>query len=150
MLSGMPRARNPRKMKAAIYARVSTADQRYEMQLTELREYVARQGWDAVEYTEKASSVKQRPEFDRLMDDARLKRFDVVVVWKVDRFGRSLQSFLRHVLELDGYGVRFVAVTQSIDTGQRNPMAKFILGLFGLLAEFEREMIVERTKAGVA
>lgn len=137
-------------MKAAIYARVSKEQQKYEMQLTELREYCQRQAWDVVEYTEKESSVKRRPEFERLMDDARLKRFDIVVVWKIDRFGRSLQDFLRNVVLLDSFGVRFVAVTQSIDTNKRDPMAKFILGLFGLLAEFERDMIVERTRAGVA
>jgi putative DNA-invertase from lambdoid prophage Rac len=138
------------KMKAAIYARVSTEDQKYELQLTELREYCQRQAWDRVEYTEKASSVKRRPEFERLMADARLKKFDVVIVWKVDRFGRSIQDFLKNVLTLDSFGIRFLAVTQSIDTNKKDPMSKFVLGLFGLLAEFEHDMIVERTLAGVA
>ena len=137
-------------MTAAIYARVSTEDQKYEMQLTELREYCQRQGWQTVEYMEKASAVKRRPEFERLLADARLKRFDIVTVWKVDRFGRSLQDFLRNVLLLDSLGIRFVALTQSIDTNKRDPMAKFILGLFALLAEFERDLIIERVKAGVA
>jgi putative DNA-invertase from lambdoid prophage Rac len=137
-------------MIAAIYARVSTKKQEYEMQLTELREYAKRMDWQTVEYSEKASSVKRRPEFERLMNDARLRKFQVVLVWKVDRFGRSLQDFLRNVLLLDSFGVRFVSTTQSIDTDKRDPMAKFILGLFGLLAEFERGMIVERVKAGVA
>ncbi len=137
-------------MTAAIYARVSTKRQEYEMQLTELREYAARAGWEIVEYTEKVSSVKHRPEFERLMADARLRRFQTVLVWKVDRFGRSLKDFLSNVLLLDSFGVRFIATTQSIDTDKHDPMAKFVLGLFGLLAEFERGMIVERVKAGVA
>jgi putative DNA-invertase from lambdoid prophage Rac len=137
-------------MLAAIYARVSTKKQEYEMQLTELREYASRMGWETVEYSEKASSVKRRPEFERLLEDARLKRFAVVLVWKVDRFGRSLQDFLKNVLTLDSYGVRFISVTQSIDTDRRDPMAKFVLGLFGLLAEFERGMIIERVNAGIA
>src|ERR1700693_157548 len=102
-------------IKAAIYARVSTKHQEYEMQLTELRDYATRAGWDAVEYTEKASSVKHRPEFERLMEDARLRKFQIVLVWKVDRFGRSLQDFLRNVLLLDAFGVRFISATQAID-----------------------------------
>ena len=137
-------------MRAAIYARVSTKRQEYEMQMRELRDYAARQGWEPVEYSEKASSVKLRPEFERLMKDARAKKFGVVLVWKVDRFGRSLQDFLRSVLELDAAGVRFISITQSIDTNQKDPMSKFVLGLFGLLAQFEREMTVERVRAGVA
>jgi DNA invertase Pin-like site-specific DNA recombinase len=137
-------------IRVAIYARVSTKQQEYEMQLTELRAYALRAGWDVVEYTEKASSVKHRPEFERMMEDARLRKFQIVLVWKVDRFGRSLQDFLRNVLLLDSFGVRFIAATQAIDTDKRDPMAKFVLGLFGLLAEFERGMIVERTRAAVA
>jgi len=134
----------------AIYARVSTKRQEYEMQLTELRAYAERAGWETIEYTEKVSSVKHRPEFERLMEDARLRKFQIVLVWKVDRFGRSLKDFLNNVLLLDSFGIRFISATQAIDTNKHDPMAKFVLGLFGLLAEFEHGMIVERVKAGVA
>jgi DNA invertase Pin-like site-specific DNA recombinase len=108
---------------AAIYARVSTADQHCEMQLTELREYAARIRWKTAEYVEYASGKagSKRPELDRLMEDARLRKVDVVVVWKLDRFGRSVQEFLDRVVRLDQSGVRFIAVTQGIDTDKNSP-----------------------------
>jgi DNA invertase Pin-like site-specific DNA recombinase len=135
---------------AAIYVRVSTQDQKHDMQLTELRGYVARMGWTAVEYAEKQSSVKHRPVLERLMADARLRKFDVVVVWKLDRFARSMKQFVSNVLELDQAGVRFVAPNQGIDTDKQNPLGKFIMHILAAFAELERDMIVERVRAGVA
>lgn len=139
-------------MIAAIYARVSTADQKCDLQLTELRGYAERSNWEAVEYVDQGVSgtKRSRPALDRLMHDARMKKFAVVLVWKLDRFGRSLQHLVENVQTLDQAGVRFVAVTQSIDTDQRSPMGKFLLHLFAAFAEFERDLIVERVKAGVA
>lgn len=136
-------------MKCAIYARVSTDEQKNDMQLTELRAYAVRMGWETVEYKEKESSVKKRPVLNQLMADAKLKRFDVVIVWKIDRFARSMRQFIDLVLNLDNYGVRFVSATQNIDTSQRDPMSRFVLQLFSSLAELERGIIVERVKAGV-
>lgn len=139
-------------LKAAIYARVSTQDQNCEMQVRELREYAARRGWDVVaEYVDTgwSGAKASRPELDRLMKDARQRRFDAVLVWKLDRWGRSLVNSLQSVQELASKGVRFIAVTQNIDTDQSNPMSRFMLHIFGAFAEFEREIIRERTLAGI-
>jgi putative DNA-invertase from lambdoid prophage Rac len=139
-------------MNAAIYARVSTDDQRCDAQLAELRAYVARMGWSAAaEYVETASGKAgaKRPALDRLLADARLRKFDAVLVWKLDRFGRSLQHMIENVSALDRAGVRFIAVTQNIDTDARSPMGNFMMHIFGAFAEFERSLIVERVHAGV-
>jgi putative DNA-invertase from lambdoid prophage Rac len=137
-------------MTAAIYVRVSTGHQHDELQFTDLREYVARMGWDILEYAEKASSVRKRPELARLMADAKLRRFDAVIVWKLDRFARSLPDLLNNVRSLDAAGIRFMCLTQNIDTDQRNPVSRLTLSILGAVAEFERDIIVERVKAGVA
>lgn len=139
-------------MKAAIYARVSTVTQKTDMQLDECRRFVEiSQGWEFVEYLETESSVKQRPVLDRMMADARLRKFDVVVVWKLDRIARSMKQFIDIVLELDRHGVRFLSVTQRmIDSDQKDPMGVFLRNLFAALAELERGIIVERVKSGVA
>jgi putative DNA-invertase from lambdoid prophage Rac len=139
-------------MIAALYARVSTADQNCEMQLRELREYLDRRGWESAgEYVDTGYSGAKasRPELDRLMKDARRRRFDAVVVWKLDRWGRSLTHLVQSLQELTGVGVRFIAMTQNIDTDESNPMARLLLHLMGAFAEFERSMIQERTVAGV-
>jgi len=121
------------------------------MQLTELRAYVARMpGWTATEYLEVESSVKRRPVFERMMADARAKRIDIVLVWAIDRFARSMKQFVATVLELDAAGVALRSVTQNISSDQRDPMGQFVLGLFGLLAELERGIIVARVRAGIA
>jgi DNA invertase Pin-like site-specific DNA recombinase len=139
-------------MKAAIYARVSTQDQHCAMQLTELRSYVERMGWDAVEYIEKASGKAgaKRPELERLMADATSRKVDIVLVWKLDRFGRSVQEFVDRVLQLDRAGVRFIAATQGIDTDKSSPAGKLLMHILAAIAEFERDLIRERVKAGVA
>ena|ERR1700710_1445902 len=138
-------------MRVAVYARVSAVHQDLEIQLAALRDYVMRQGWDAIEYSEKLSGKegKKRPELERLIADAQNKRFDVVVVWKMDRFGRSLLDALQNVETLGAYGVRFLVTTMpSIDTDDRSPMGKFILQMMGAFAELERAFIVERTHGG--
>jgi DNA invertase Pin-like site-specific DNA recombinase len=135
---------------AAIYARVSTTDQKNDMQFTELRGYIERMGWDRVEYAEKASSVKKRPVLEKMLADARLRKFDIVVVWKIDRFARSMKQFTDNVLLLDQYGIRFVAPTQGIDTDKQSPTGRFLMQILAAFAELERNMIVERVRAGVA
>jgi putative DNA-invertase from lambdoid prophage Rac len=107
-------------------------------------------GWAVVEYAEKASSVKLRPVLERMMADARLRKFDILLVWKLDRFGRSLTQLVTNIQTLDSLGIRFIAVTQGLDTDQRNPMNKLMLHMIGAFAEFERSIIVERVKGGVA
>jgi putative DNA-invertase from lambdoid prophage Rac len=146
------RARATSCVRAAVYARVSTADQNCEMQLRELRDYCQRRGWEiAGEYVDTgwSGAKASRPELDRLMNDARQHRFDAVMVWKLDRWGRSLIQSLQSVQELASMGVRFIATTQNIDTDESNPMSRFMLQIFGAFGEFEREMIRERTVAGV-
>lgn len=140
------------KPTAAIYARVSTDDQNPQMQLSEVRSYAKRQGWKVVEYVDKGISgtKRSRPGLDACMEAARLKKVDVVLVWKLDRFGRSLSNLIENILLLDSYGVRFVAVTQGIDTDSKNPTSRLLLHILGAIAEFERSMIVERVKSGMA
>jgi putative DNA-invertase from lambdoid prophage Rac len=137
-------------MTAAIYVRVSTVDQNDALQLVELRDFCKRMGWQAVEYAEKMSSVKKRPVLNQLMADARLRKFDVVLVWKLDRFARSLAQLTANIQALDSAGVRFIAMTQSIDTDKNNPVSRLIMHMLGAVAEFERSLIIERVKAGVA
>lgn len=137
-------------MRAALYARVSTKDQNCALQLTDLRRYAERMNWDATEYVEKASSVKKRPVFDRMIADARAGRIDVVVVWRIDRFARSMKDFVTTTLELAAWRVRLVSTQENVDSGNENPFAQFMLKLLALLAELERNIIVERVNAGVA
>jgi putative DNA-invertase from lambdoid prophage Rac len=139
-------------MIVALYARVSTSDQSCEMQLRELRQYVQRQRFQIfVEYVDTGFSgaASSRPQLDRLLQDARLHRFDAVLVWKLDRWGRSVAHCVRSIQELVSVGVRFLSPTESIDTGAESPMSKFLLHLFAAFAEMEREIIRERVRAGV-
>src|SRR3954464_5455293 len=106
-------------MRVAIYARVSTTDQNCDMQLRELREYVTRRGWEiAAEYVDTgwSGAKAQRPELLKLMKDAREHRFDCVVVWKIDRFSRSMLHLNQQLADLTTWGIRFIAMTQNIDT----------------------------------
>lgn len=139
-----------RQITAALYVRVSTQEQNTDRQTTELREYATRMGWNIVEYAEKRSSVKKRPELDRLMEDARLRKFDVVLCLAMDRFGRSLKQLINNIETLDSYGVRFIALTQGIDTDKKNPIGTLLMQLFAAFAQFERAIIVERVRSGVA
>jgi putative DNA-invertase from lambdoid prophage Rac len=139
-------------VRAAIYARVSTIDQNCEMQLAELREYVLRHGWENVgEYVDTgwSGAKASRPEFDRLMGDAGKRRFDVVLCWKLDRFGRSLLNCKTALQQLQAHGIRFIATSQNIDTDESNPASRFLLHMLMAAAEFERELIRERAMAGL-
>jgi DNA invertase Pin-like site-specific DNA recombinase len=138
-------------MKAAIYARVSTSDQHNEIQIRELKEYISRRGWELADvYEDEMSGAKtRRPGLDRLMEDARLHRFDVIVVWKLDRFGRSVIDLVSRLRDLESYGVRFVAASQGIDTDASNPTSRLLTHILAAVAEFERELIKERVSAGL-
>ncbi len=136
----------------AIYARVSTSDQSCEMQLHELRQYVAKRGWEVFqEYVDTGFSgaAACRPRLDQLLHDARLRKFEAVLVWKLDRWGRSVAHCVRSIQELVSLGIRFLSPTESIDTGADSPMSKFLLHLFAAFAEMERGIIRERVQAGV-
>jgi len=114
-------------MKAAIYARVSKSDQHNEIQIRELKEYISRRGFElAGVYEDEIGAKTRRPGLDRLMEDARLHRFDVIVVWKLDRFGRSVIDLVGRLHDLESYGVRFVAASQGIDTDASNPTSRLL------------------------
>jgi DNA invertase Pin-like site-specific DNA recombinase len=132
---------------------VSTGEQNPELQLRELRDYAERRGFVVRrEYVDQASGdVRRRqraPEFDALMADARQRRFDCVLVWKYDRFARSLGALIAALQEFRDLGVDFISHTQAIDT--TTPMGRLFFHVIGSFAEFEREVIVERVRAGLA
>ena len=135
----------------AFYARVSTTDQDASMQLTELKDHAKRMRWKTVIFCETASgkSGAERPQLEKLMEAARLRQIDAVCVWKLDRFGRSLQEFVERVQTLDKYGIRFIALTQGIDTDRASPAGTLLMHILAAMAEFERELMKERTKAGI-
>jgi putative DNA-invertase from lambdoid prophage Rac len=139
-------------MRCALYARVSTTDQNCEMQLRELREYIARRDWKSGgEYIDTGFSGAKasRPALDKLMADAAQHKFDCVAVWKIDRFGRSVLHLNQQLAALTSYGVRFIATSQSLDTDEKNPTSRLLLQILASVAEFEREMIRERTLSGI-
>lgn len=138
-------------MRAAIYVRVSTADQNCELQIRELREYADRSGWEILEtYQDVISGAKpSRPGLNRLMTHASAKKFDCLLVWKLDRFGRSLVDCLNNIKTLGENGIRFIATTQGLDTDLNNPASRFLLHVLGAAAEFERSLIRERAQAGM-
>ena len=96
-----------------------------------------------------SGAKSSRPQLDKLMRDARAHRFDCILVWKVDRFGRSVSNLLENLKLLETYGVRFMAVSQSVDTDQASPTSKLIMLILAAVAEFERSMIAERVVAGL-
>jgi len=135
--------------RAAIYARVSTGEQTPENQLIRLRELAARAGYEVVgEYVETVSGASQsRPELDRMMKDAARRRFDVLLAWDVSRLGRSLTQLVGLFEALRALGVDLILEQQGVDTS--TPAGRALLGMAAVFAEFERAMIVERTKAGM-
>jgi putative DNA-invertase from lambdoid prophage Rac len=138
-------------MKAAIYARVSTADQQNAIQIRELTEYIQRRGLElSGVYQDTMSGAKySRPGLDKLMSDARQRRFDAVLVWKLDRFGRSLVHCVSGIQELSSLGIRFIATSQGLDTDESNPASKLLMHILAAVAQFERELIRERVSAGI-
>ncbi len=138
-------------VRAAIYARVSTLNgQSPEMQLAELRDYCRRRGWElAGEYVDVgiSGSREKRPELDRLMADAHRRRFDAVVVWKFDRFARSVSHLLRALEHFRALGIEFVSLSEQVDTS--TPTGKMVFTVLGAVAELERSLIAERVRAGL-
>jgi len=123
------------------------------MQLSELREYADRAGWQiAHEYIDQgySGSKADRPALMELMRDANMKRFAAVVVWKLDRFGRSVSQLVQNVRRLDELNVRFLVPSQSIDTDQKSPTGRLMMHILAAMAEFERDLIRERVNAGLA
>ena len=139
-------------MRAAIYARVSTTNHGQDpaMQTRELREYCERRGWSvAGEYVDAgvSGSKDSRPELNRLMNDAAKRRFDVVAVWRFDRFARSTSHLLRALEQFRALGIDFVSFSENVDTS--TPTGKMVFTVLGAVAELERSLIVERVRAGL-
>jgi len=138
-------------VKTALYARVSTNNgQDPEMQLRELREYCKRRDWQVVrEYIDLgiSGSKEKRPELDRLLADAHLRYFDAVVVWRFDRFARSVSHLLRALENFRSLGIEFVSLSEQVDTS--TPTGKMIFTVLGAVAELERSLIAERVRAGL-
>lgn len=137
--------------RVALYARVSTLNnQDPEMQLAELREYAERRGWEIVEeFTDQGVSgcKESRPALNRLMSDACRRRFDAILVWKIDRFGRSLKHLVNALAELAALGVSFVSLRDNLDLS--TPSGRLMFQIIGAMAEFERALIQERVRAGL-
>ena len=138
-------------MRVGLYARVSTTNgQSPEMQLAELREYSARRGWEIFrEYVDQgvSGSKESRPELNRLMADAHHRHFDIVLCWKVDRFGRSLRHLVNALADLDSYGIAFVSLRDNLDLS--TPSGRLMFQIIAAMAEFERSLIQERVRAGL-
>ena len=138
--------------RVAIYARISTSNhgQDVSMQTRELRDYCERRGWTvAGEYVDAGISgaKDRRPELDRLMADAHKRRFDVVAVWKFDRFARSVSHLLRALDTFRILGIEFVSLSESLDTA--TPAGRMVFTVLGAVAELERSLIAERVWAGL-
>jgi len=137
-------------VKAGIYARVSTLDQEPDNQLHDLRRYVEARGWSAVEYVDHGISGAKdsRPALNRMLADARRRKLDVVICWRLDRLGRSLRHLVGLLDELQTLGVAFVSLAEGIDA--TTPAGRLQMHILAAIAQFERERIVERVKAGLA
>jgi DNA invertase Pin-like site-specific DNA recombinase len=136
--------------RVALYGRVSTVvGQNVEMQLCELREFAARRGWQvAGEYVDHVSGAREsRPALNRLMTDAHRRKFDGVLVWKLDRFGRSLRHLVNAIAEFEAIGVAFISLRDNLDLG--TPAGRLMFQIIGAMAEFERALIQERVRAGL-
>lgn len=136
-------------MRVALYTRVSTGQQSPEMQRRELLAYCERRGWEiAAEYSDVMSGGKDsRPALDRMLSDARRRKFDVIVCWKLDRIGRSLKHLLNLLSELEAVGVALVSYSDSLDLS--TPQGRLMFQIIGAMAEFERSLIRERVLCGL-
>lgn len=134
----------------ALYARVSTLDQHAGMQLEELRRFATKRFDEAIEYVDEGVSgiQRRRPALDRLLADARKRRFDVVLAWKFDRFARSLKHLIDALEEFRSLGIDFISLTEGIDT--TTPSGQLLFHVVGAVAQFERDLISEHVCAGLA
>jgi DNA invertase Pin-like site-specific DNA recombinase len=135
--------------RAALYLRVSTIDQHPETQLHDLRGLAAQRGFEIVqEYTDKISGAKaKRPGLDQLLVDARRGKFDILIVWAFDRLARSVRHLLEVLDELNHLKMEFISFRENIDTG--GPLGRALIVIIGAIAELERNLIIERVKAGM-
>ena len=144
------RRKPPKMFRAAIYARVSTFDQQsIPLQIRALREYTAQRGWTiALQVKEVGSGAAQREQREKVLHAARRREIDVVLVWRLDRWGRSVADLLATLQELEHLGVGFVSLTEALDL--TTPAGRAMAALLAVFAEFEREILRERVRAGLA
>ncbi len=137
-------------MRAGLYARVSTHDQQtLPMQISAMSDYAVHRDWEIVrEVSEVASGAKLRPQREEIMKAARRREIDVIVVWRLDRWGRSVTDLLSSLNELQELGVGFVSLTEALDMTTASGRA--LAGMLAVFAEFEREILRDRVKAGIA
>ena len=134
----------------AIYARVSTDKQKVDMQLRELRSFVKRSGWKIYnEFIDHGftGANTNRPAFNAMMDDAKKRKFDVLLIWKLDRLSRSMKDLINTLDELDHYGINFISYDNNLDT--TTPTGKLVFHVIGAVAEFEKDIIRDRVIAGL-
>src|SRR5712675_2988301 len=137
-------------MRIGIYARVSTKDQSCELQVRDLRAYCTARGFDLVrEYVDvgQSGAKDSRPELNMLMDDARKRQFDAIVVWRFDRFARSTKHLLSALEEFRSLGIQFISYHENIDTS--SPLGQALFTIVAAVAQLERDLIRERVSAGI-
>ncbi len=136
--------------RVALYARVSTLDQSCDVQLEDLRRYASQRFGHCHEFVDEGVSGTQRrrPQLDALMNNARKRLFDVVLVWKFDRFARSVKHLVDSLAEFRALGIDFVSYTEGVDT--TTPTGQLLFHIVGAVAQFERDLIAERVRAGIA
>jgi DNA invertase Pin-like site-specific DNA recombinase len=134
----------------AIYARVSTDKQKVDMQLNELRDFIKRSGWsiyrEFIDEGYTGSNIK-RPAFTEMLYEAKKRKFDILLVWKLDRLSRSLKDFINTLDELGHLGINFISYDNNLDT--TTPTGKLVFQIIGAVAEFEKDIIRERVVAGL-
>jgi len=135
--------------KVAIYTRVSTDEQKTDLQLMDLKEYVQRRKYEIFNFYEDivSGATKERKALDQLMDDAKKRKFDIVLVWKFDRFARSLKMLVDSLALFQELGIDFISYKENIDT--TTSMGRLIFHINSAYAEFEREIIKDRVIAGI-
>jgi DNA invertase Pin-like site-specific DNA recombinase len=137
-------------MRVGIYARVSTKDQSCELQLRDLRAYCAARGLELVrEYIDvgQSGAKESRPELNKLMEDARKRKFDAIVVWRFDRFARSTKHLLLALEEFRSLGIQFISYQENMDTS--SPLGQALFTIVSAVAQLERDLIRERVSAGL-
>jgi DNA invertase Pin-like site-specific DNA recombinase len=137
-------------MRIGIYARVSTKDQSCQLQIRDLRAYSSARGFDLVrEYIDvgQSGAKDSRPELNKLMDDARKRQFDVIVVWRFDRFARSTKHLLTALEEFRSLGIQFISYQENVDTS--TPLGQALFTIVSAVAQLERDLIRERVSAGI-
>src|SRR6202140_759263 len=137
-------------MRIGIYARVSTRDQSCELQIRDLRAYCTARGFDLVrEYIDvgQSGATDSRPELNKLMDDARKRQFDVIIVWRFDRFARSTKHLLAALEEFRSLGLQFISFQENMDTS--SPLGQALFVIVSAVGQLERDLTRERVSAGI-